>query len=339
MTVKSNKKIILRSVLLMIFIVLVSVSVVYFTLDIETLYNLYLFKYSSIVCAVLILCVGLFFDGTRLKHLVQISNENISYREMVYVVFSNYFLALLTPGATGGAVAQVMFLKKAGVSVGKATLIVFVRTILSIMFLIFMLPFIFYYDERSIPYYSPITLFFVLLFLMVFGFYVVWLFTTDYPRMWFVMLTKRMSPSRRHYLFRWFKELRVSVNLFSQSPLTMVRVFLESGLSLLCIYAVVPVLFWGLGVEFDILTIMSRMIVLNLVLYFTPTPGGAGVAEAGFVLLFQGLLPKGTVGIMAVLWRIIVEYLPFLIGAYFCISVFKADVLRLLKNVSGERSN
>lgn len=335
---KSNKNIIFRSVCLICFIVFVSVAVVYFTLDIETLYNINLFKYSSIFAAILVLCIGLFFDGTRLKHLLQISNEYISFREMIYVVFSNYFLALLTPGATGGAVAQVMFLKKAGVSVGKATLIVFVRTILSILFLIFMLPLVFYYDDRSLPYYSASTIFFIFLALTIISFYIVWLFTTDYPRMWFVMFTKRMGPSRRHYLFRWFKELRVSINLFAHNPFIMIRVFIESGLSLLFIYSVVPMLFFGLGVEFDFLTIMSRMIILNLILYFTPTPGGAGVAEAGFVLLFQGLLPKGTVGIMAVLWRIIVEYLPFLVGAYFSISVFKSDVLRLLKNVSNERS-
>ena len=42
------------------------------------------------------------------------------------------------------------------------------------------------------------------------------------------------------------------------------------------------------------------MVLLNLVLYFSPTPGGSGVAEAGFVVLFSELLPGGLVCIMAV---------------------------------------
>ena len=59
------------------------------------------------------------------------------------MVFGNYFLALLTPGFSGGAIAQVLFLRHAGIPVGKATVIVIVRTVVSIMFLIMCMPFIF----------------------------------------------------------------------------------------------------------------------------------------------------------------------------------------------------
>lgn len=34
-------------------------------------------------------------------HLVKISDEKITLYQAVQVVFGNYFLALLTPGATG----------------------------------------------------------------------------------------------------------------------------------------------------------------------------------------------------------------------------------------------
>jgi uncharacterized membrane protein YbhN (UPF0104 family) len=56
---------------------------------------------------------------------------------------------------------------------------------------------------------------------------------------------------------------------------------------------------------------MGRMLLLNLVLYFSPTPGGSGIAEAGFLVLFTKLVPSGTVGILAVLWRFTAEYIPF----------------------------
>ena len=71
------------------------------------------------------------------------------------------------------------------------------------------------------------------------------------------------------------------------------------------------------------------MVLLNLVLYFTPTPGGSGVAEAGFVVLFSNILPNGVEGIMAVLWRFAAEYLPFLLGAVVTIRAFGSDVLNL----------
>ena len=45
--------------------------------------------------------------------------KKLTTRQVVNVVLSNYFLALVTPGASGGAVAQIMFMRKAGVPVAK----------------------------------------------------------------------------------------------------------------------------------------------------------------------------------------------------------------------------
>jgi hypothetical protein len=88
----------------------------------------------------------------------------------------------------------------------------------------------------------------------------------------------------------------------------------------------------SLGVEpltddFDGVLAMGRMIILNILLYFSPTPGGSGIAEGGFILLFNSMLPEGTVGIVAVTWRLIAEYIPFLIGFYYTIKVFGRDFL------------
>ena len=82
--------------------------------------------------------------------------------------------------------------------------------------------------------------------------------------------------------------------------------------------------------EFNFVQVMGRMVLLNLVLYFSPTPGGSGIAEAGFVVLFSKILPDGLAGIMAVMWRFTAEYVPFLIGGAFCIKAFGTDVLNLL---------
>ena len=73
---------------------------------------------------------------------------------------------------------------------------------------------------------------------------------------------------------------------------------------------------------------MGRMIFLNMLLYFSPTPGGSGIAEGGFVLLFSSMVPAGTVGILAVSWRLFAEYIPFLIGLYFTLTIFGREILQ-----------
>lgn len=316
-----------RLIGLILLVVIISGSVIYFTVDINTLTNLTVFKPWSVALAIVFVGIGLVLDGTRLMHLVKISNEHITLMQAVQVVFGNYFLALLGPGATGGAVAQLMFLRRAGVPTGKATVLVLVRTLVSIFFLVCCLPFIFMHDSGIVPGVSNETLMIISLAAFLSIILIVWAFRTNFFDYFVIHWSKNVAILRRRKIIAFYRDTKGAVNLLSSSPRSMVRVFLESGLSLIAIYSVVPWLLLGLGVEADWYTVMGRMIFLNMLLYFTPTPGGSGVAEGGFVLLFSGTVPAGTVGIMAVAWRLIAEYIPFLIGFYYTMTVFGRDFL------------
>ena len=318
-----------RFLLLLVLVVGISSAVIYTTVDINTLHNLTRFHPWSLLLALAAVGLGMFFDGSRLMHLVKISNEKITLYQAVQVIFGNYFLALLTPGATGGAVAQVMFLRHAGVPTGKAAVLVIVRTLLSIFFLALCMPFIFLHDEGIVPGVSnnilmaiTLTAFLGIVFIVVGarrGF-------LDYVVVW---IARRLHDKKRHQLFGLYRDTKSAISLLLGAPRQMLVVFVESGLNLLCIYAVVPCLLLGLGVtDADWYTVMGRMIFLNMLLYFSPTPGGSGIAEGGFVLLFAATVPAGTVGIVAVCWRLIAEYLPFLIGFYYTVTVFGREFLR-----------
>lgn len=314
-----------RLILLILLVGCISGAVIYFTVDIHTLRHLNAFQPWSLGFALLLLAVGLYFDGMRLMNLVRISGEHIRLVEAVQVVFGNYFLALLTPGAAGGAVAQVMFLRRAGVPTGKATVLVVVRTILSIIFLLVCLPLVFYHDPGLMPWISQQALAVASVGCVIGVFGIIWLFRTSLPNYILVGLTKRLNHKRRRRIFSVYRDVRGAVFMLSSAPLSMLRVFAESAVSLLAIYSVVPILFMGMGISFDWEYIMGRMIFLNILLYFAPTPGGSGIAEGGFILLFSEFLPSGTVGIAAVAWRILAEYVPFTIGLYFTIKVFGRD--------------
>lgn len=315
-----------RFIGLILLVLAISGVVIYSTVDINTLKNLTAFQPWSIALAILCVSIGLTLDGTRLMHLVKISNEHITLGQAVQVVFGNYFLALLTPGATGGAVAQLIFLRHAGVPTGKATVLVIVRTLVSILFLVCCMPFIFMHDAGILPGISNDTLMVVSLLAFVVILLIVWAFNTNFLDFFVIRFTKRLSVIKRKKVFAFYRDIKGGVRLLSSSPKSMLRVFFESGLSLIAIYAIVPCLLLGLGVtDADWYTVMGRMIFLNMLLYFSPTPGGSGIAEGGFVLLFNNTVPAGTVGIVAVCWRLIAEYIPFLIGFYYTITVFGRD--------------
>ena len=317
-----------RFLILIVLVLVISGTVIYTTVDINTLKNLTQFKTWSIALAIFAVSLGLCGDGSRLMHLVKISDEKITLYQAVQVIFGNYFLALLTPGATGGAVAQLMFLRHAGVPTGKAAVLVIVRTLLSILFLVLCMPFIFMHDAGIVPGISNDTLMAITLTAFVVIIAIVVGARRGYLDYLVVRIARHTKKERRCKIIAFYRDTKSAIALLAASPKAMLLVFAESGLNLLCIYAIVPCLLLGLGVtDADWYSVMGRMIFLNMLLYFTPTPGGSGIAEGGFVLLFSDTVPAGTVGIIAVCWRLIAEYIPFLIGLYYTLTVFGRDFL------------
>ena len=303
-------------------IVAVSAVVLYWTVDVDTLRQLADFHPASLLGVVLLIATGMYFDARRLQRLSAVAGRNVQLRAALRVVFGNYFMALLTPGASGGAVIQVLFLKKAGVPTGSATVIVLVRTILSIFFLIVCLPLVFYHDPRILPWFDREAIVRgAVLFAGLVAAAMAILRTRLADRLAVVVL-KRFPVRWRFRLMKIYRDMRGALGMIAVSPKAVGLAFLESGISLLFLYAIVPMLFAGLGAELNWLQIMGRMIFLNLLLYFAPTPGGAGVAEGLFISSFKPFLSLGTVGVAAVAWRFFAEYLPAAIGGYFTLKVF-----------------
>ena len=332
-----SEKLVKRLTMLFAFVVLISVAVIYFTFDIRALEYLTMFKPECILLALGCLAVGLFFDGLRLITLADVTGAKLTLKQVVNVVLSNYFLALVTPGASGGAIAQIMFMRKAGVPVAKATVVVLVRTVMSIFFLILLVPVVLHNDSDIGEWMSPSVIMTVSVLFTALPVIVFFLMRTQYPEKWLDKLTRRFSYNTRQNCFIWYEEFKNAFKIMAKHPLKVLRAFVESGLSLLGIYATVPAFFTGLSnFSFDLCEVMGRMILLNLVLYFSPTPGGSGVAEVGFVALFSNILPDGVVGIMAVMWRFAAEYLPFLLGAFVSIRAFGADVMNMA-SISGSK--
>lgn len=332
-----SEKLMKRLTILFAFVVLISVAVIYFTFDIRALEYLTMFKPQCILLALGCLAVGLFFDGLRLITLADVTGAKLTLKQVVNVVLSNYFLALVTPGASGGAIAQIMFMRKAGVPVAKATVVVLVRTVMSIFFLILLVPVVLHNDSDIGEWMAPSVIMTVSVLFTSLPVLVFFLMRTQYPEKWLDKLTSKFSYTTRQNCFIWYEEFKNAFKIMAKHPLKVLRAFIESGLSLLGIYATVPAFFTGLNnFSFDLFEVMGRMILLNLVLYFSPTPGGSGVAEVGFVALFSNILPDGVVGIMAVMWRFAAEYLPFLLGAFVSIRAFGADVMNMA-SISGNK--
>jgi uncharacterized protein (TIRG00374 family) len=327
-----NKQIFRMLLILFFVVVCVSVGVIYFTFDRRALDYLMTFKVQYALLALGTLSIGLFFDASRLITLTHLSDEKMDYKHVFNVVFSNYFLALLTPGQGGGGIAQLMFMKRAGVSVAKATLIIIVRTVMSILFLFMVVPIVFYFDPSLVSWLPPSVIAIVCAFFIFAPGLLIYYILTGRFEKWLVRFCRRFSPKLQEAIFLWYRDFQQALFLLGKNPKQVLRAFIESGCSLLFIYSVVPVFIYAFGIhDIPLHIIMGRMCLINLVLYFTPTPGGTGVAEGGFLVLFNSLLPAGVSGVIAVMWRFFCEYIPFTIGAIVTIRSFGLDVLTQIR--------
>ena len=319
--------------LLLFLVAAISAFVLYWTVDANTLQSLGQFRPASLLLVVALSVSGLYFDAARLVRLTAIAGgRTVTMREAYQVVFGNYFLAMLTPGAAGGAFAQVLFLRRAGVPTGKATILVLVRTLLSILVLFLFAPLVFLFDGDVLPGLSQGVLLAGSLALLLSMLAMPVFFRTSLPDMLVLLLVRRLRRARRRRLVNLYKDVRNAVQLLGAAPGQMLLVLLQSAASLFLLYALVPALLWGLGGSGDFLTIMGRMVLLNILLYVAPTPGGAGIAEGGFVLLLQSLAAPGTVGVAALVWRVAAEYIPFGLGAIAVVQTFGRDFMRKIQS-------
>ena len=327
-----NKTVFRVLCILFVVVVLVSAGVIYFTFDVSALRYLSTFKFYYAILALLVLSIGLFFDASRLITLTKISGEKMDYTHVYNAVFANYFLALLTPGQGGGGIAMLLFMKRAGVPVAKSTLIIIVRTVMSILFLFLMVPIVFYLDPELVGWMHNSVIALVCAFFILTPGLLWHLVVTGKIEHWLVRFSKRFSTRVQEAIFLGYRDFQQAIFMMQQHPLQVFRAFIESGLSLLFIYSVVPVFIRAFGIHIPLSVIMGRMCLINLILYFTPTPGGSGVAEGGFLVLFNPILPPGVSGVLAVLWRFFCEYIPFSIGAVLTIRYFGVDILTQIRN-------
>lgn len=319
--------------LLLFLVAAISAFVLYWTVDANTLQSLGQFRPASLLLVAALSVGGLYFDAARLVRLTAIAGgRTVTLREAYQVVFGNYFLAMLTPGAAGGAFAQVLFLRRAGVPTGKATILVLVRTLLSILVLFLFAPLVFWFDGDVLPGLSQGVLLAGSLVILLSMLALPVFFRTSLPDALVLLLVRRLRRARRRRLVNLYKDVRNAVQLLSAAPGQMLLVLLQSAASLFLLYALVPALLWGLGGSGDFLTIMGRIVLLNILLYVAPTPGGAGIAEGGFVLLLQSLAAPGTVGVAALAWRVAAEYIPFGLGAIAVVQTFGRDFMRKIQS-------
>ena len=252
----------------------------------------------------------------------------VGIRDLMSVEASGVFFMRLTPNSAGAPPAQIYRLTRAGLSVGEASALNFTRTVLyeagEGVFAAIMLVFCGGYFYET---FGDVTL----IGLFLFGFKVVqvgaMLFLCLFPKPvvaignWALRFANRRGWLKDDKFKTAYEMVNTQVVKFSaafkrsaknvrEMLLTMAVTLLQLG----CMYALPWFVLRSFGEPADFLICLASGSMLELLINAVPLPGGAGGAEVGFAILFQGMYGVHTTAGF-VIWRAVEYLLPVLIAA------------------------
>jgi len=274
-------------------------------------------------------------DSLSLKLLGRAAGESIPLGRAYELSSVKFFFNVVSPFSFGGQPAIIYAMKRDGIPVGKATSITMAKLLFFSLWgaaaALFAFGVLADQIRDSIIFFLILIIASLNIAVIILGFY-----SFFHPKLLFLILNGldflirllRLQPHfpnfRRESAHEaWFSRRIFRHYLFGgdwHARLGIVFAFLqELFLSLLMFF-----ILRGFGVEMLTLQGISRSILLFFLMWFMPTPGGAGIGEGIFFVLFAGIAPLNVLGIAVILWRFFFQYFKAVIGGFLTFRHFRS---------------
>jgi len=286
------------------------------------------FSLESAITLIALVLIYYSLDGLRIYYILSSLDYRLKIKDMYLSVFLKYFISNVTPFSSGGGLAQIYYLQDTGAETGKSTAAVVLRTVISSTILLFAAPLIMLSNQE---FFSLVTgPLYILLFIIFLAVYFTMLYYLVFKNRFLKKFILRLlnffkkrnlisSKKYKNILRYLFKHLE----LFSHDIIKFVKQDLKSlfiTIILTIIFLVIEYSFSyfllrALGYyQISYLNIIFLHTVIAFIMYFTPTPGAAGGAEAGFILFYRHLVERNDILSLLFFWRFFTKYLGIFIG-------------------------
>jgi uncharacterized protein (TIRG00374 family) len=289
------------------------------------------------LCLVVLPVADWLIAGLRMYLFSSIVAPSVNYLACVRNCAVGAFMGAATPSQTGGGVAQTYVLVKEGATLGAA---------LGILYLTFLSTLVFYClaalglwglaSESLMPSVGTSAPF--MLALALFGSLVgLGVAAIAYPagtrrrlRRLTAWLERRRLPSRI--------TLRID-SVLEECGDTARQLALKHKLRFAAAVCLSIVIFSnkflaayfaarGLGLSPPLLDLILIQVLINVLMYFFPTPGASGGAELSAAVLMSSMIPTELLGPFTVLWRSATMYLSVIVGGVILLRYLQRDSRR-----------
>ena len=337
--------------LFILLVILASSAVLYSSFDRTSLLLLLKANPMKLSLAFGLVVLVWLLDALKMKMLLQAAGERITLIFSLQLTWVNYFGCAITPLQGGGGPFQMYMMYQKGISVGKSFAVTLVKTLFTMFILGLAVPFAFLFPAGDLPHTGwgmrSFLIYVVLFIIAIWCVVVLSLVRPNLVKRFACGLVQRlerlgfMKKERRAALFR---TLIREIDAYNQN----IRLFITSGapffslalllasLQMLAQLSVMPCLIWAMGFPVPYIQSVLLQALLIFLLYFVPTPGGSGVAEGGAAAVFSLFVPWELAGVLAVGWRLLLEYTGVALGAFVAIRALGWNITEKMKKAECE---
>lgn len=266
-------------------------------------------------------------DGLRLYYTLRALGYRLPLAVIARLVFINLFFSNITPMATGGGFAQIWYIQRQGVPLGRATAATTIRTVLAVAFIFSLAPLFLLFldvlqgrpvlDGARLPLALFVTIY--LAFFAIVLFRTRWLITPLSRLLHFLRRAHLLSESRHR---RWQFSIRREMLRFARGfgeylrgrPAHVALSIVFTAMFLLSLFSFPALLINALDYDVSYAVTLGLMVVTTFIMYFSPTPGAAGISEGVFGTFFSTVLGSSHLVLVIISWRFLTIYLGMIIG-------------------------
>ena len=332
-----NKNVIYKGCLWLGLITIASTAVIFFYNHTgDTVKALSSINIKFILICLVMLFIDLMLGSWRNHIFIRKLNPKVSHWVSFKANVANMFMGAVTPFHGGAGPGQLYVYSRHGVKVLDAFIVSLINMGSTLLFMPIAGIFAIFFmnnelDSGLIPmllrYGFSVFFIFLLAFLLAF-----------WKPLWVGMLLQKISrvlgslfPSKKEKAEKWgltsfnniLKYQQICSRLLKENPFLFPLSLLITTLLYLNKYCMQYLILLGLGVNTDLFQVISIQILIQFMIYFAPSPGGSGFAEAGIAVLFAKIVPASVLSIFTLLQRSFLLFFPALIGAYVVISLLK----------------
>lgn len=323
-----TKKKMIFSYIYMIFTLLVIGFLLSTNIKMENLKNLFSdMNYTWFAGAIICIVLHWFMDAVIVYQIVPyIAREKKSFLSCVKYGIVGLYYGALTPFASGGQPLQIVYMKRDGVPVGKATAIVSVKLFvwLSSMcftFIVYMfLRGAFFYNNYKAIFWVAVLGFLVNLFGVIF-ILIVLINETGAKKIvqWILVLVGKIKlikhPEKAYTkVEKTILDFAQASSFVRKHKIKVLVSFILSCIKMSFMFAIPYMIFKSFNLDgYGFIDLSSLNTFMFLTVSFMPTPGTSFAAEGGFRLVYYPIFGDLTAMAIAV-WRIITYYLILIVG-------------------------